>query len=770
MAEFSLIGKRVPRVDAREKATGTAVYGVDLKLPHLLMGKILRSPLPHGKILNIDTSKAERLRGVKAVVTCEDSPKIKFGFRKFMNPRYGDCHPLKCDKVRCVGDEVAAVAAIDHDLAEEALELISVDYQEVPAVFDPLEAVKPGAPVVHEGVESNVLNTIKFGAGDVEAGFHQAEIICQDRFITRAVAQCCLEPHQSVAQYSPWGRLTVWSSTQLPFLLRAHLADVLAIAEEKVRVIKTTMGSGFGARMEMYPMDPICALLAYKAGRPVKIVYTRKEEFSASRFRHPFIIDLKMGAKRDGKLVAAQMEVVLDSGAYCSQAPGVLAVAGSSSLSLYQIPNISYVGKIVYTNNPYAGAFRGFGNPQATFALESLLEMMAQQLGLDSLAMRRINSWNGGQMTPLGHRITSYGFVQCLEEAARGIGWAQKRGKMRNRGVGVAGLFHVGGGARTHGDNDGCGAFVKVEDDGSVTLITGAQEIGQGANTVLAQMVAEELGVPLESVKISNSDTDIIPWDLGCHASRTTFVGGNASIAAAGDAKEQLLQMAAQLLEALPGDLEVRDGRIYVAGSPEKFVTISQAARAHHFRPGGSVVLGKGFYDPPSERPDPKTGKGNMSATYSCGVQAAEVEIDPHTGEIKLLKMVSALDVGRAINPMTAEGQSEGALAQGFGYALQEELVFDQGRVLNPSLAGYKVPTALDMPVLETVLIETIDPEGPFGAKGMGEAGLVPTAPAIANAIYDAVGVRIRELPITAEKVLKALEEKGSGLGCPKNT
>jgi xanthine dehydrogenase molybdenum-binding subunit len=550
----------------------------------------------------------------------------------------------------------------------------------------------------------------------------------------------------------------------MPFYLRDHLADVLGMPEGMVRVKKTTMGSGFGSRMEMHPVDPICALLARKTGRPVKIVYSREEEFSATRFRHPMTIDLKLGAKRNGELVAARMEAVQDCGAYCSQAPGVISVAGTNALSMYNIPNVSYSGKIVYTNNPYGGSFRGYGNSQTTFAVESLMETLAEQLGVDPVALRRMNSRKEGQGTPLGHVITSCGFIQCLDEAAARIGWDEKRGKKGNRGVGLAGLFHVGGGARVHNDNDGCGAFVKVEDNGNVTLITGAQEIGQGANTVLAQIVAEVLGVPLKDVRIENSDTDIMPWDLGCHASRTTFVGGNAARLAAQDAREQLFDIAAQLLEASPRDLIAREGKIWVVGSEDRFITVSQAAKAHHYRSQGSVVLGKGFYDPPTQMPDPVTGKGNKSAAYAFGVQAAEVEVDMATGEVKLLKLVSALDVGRAINPLSAHGQAEGCLAQGVGYALTEDLVFDQGKIVNPSFADYKIPAAPDMPLVESVLVETIDPQGPFGAKGMGESGLVPTAPAIANAVYDATGVKIKELPITPENLLRAIKEKLSGI------
>ncbi|MEE8449729.1 MAG: xanthine dehydrogenase family protein molybdopterin-binding subunit [Thermodesulfobacteriota bacterium] len=758
MTQFSVIGKRMPRVDGFDKVTGKAVYGTDIKLPRMLVGKILRSPLPHARILHIDTSLAKRLPGVKAVLTGLDTPQIKFGFFKHQDHKFGDCHPLKCDKVRCIGDEVAAVAAVDEDIAQEALGLIKVDYEELPPVFDPEDALKPGAPLVHEEAGSNLLTTINIVSGDVDAAFARASVVVEDSFRTQPVHPCCLEPKQAVADFSPAGTLTFYSSTQMPFFMRRDLADTVGLEESKVRVIKTTMGGHFGSRMEMHPLDPICALLSQAAGRPVRIVYTREEDFTASRFRHPMTLRLKMGASRDGKLLATDMKVTLDSGAYCSQALGVANVIGTNALLIYPLPNLRYVSDIVYTNNPYGGSFRGYGNPQGTFAVEAVIDTLAEELGLYPLELRRRNAWKSGDVSILRQVMTSCGFDQCLDEVTKRCRWDGKSSRA-GQGSGLAGFLHVGGGARVHGNNDGCGAWVKVEDNGGVTLITGAQEIGQGGNTILSQIVAEELGVPLASIKVQNTDTDTMPWDLGCHASRTTFVGGNAALAAAKEAKAQLLEAAAAKLEASVGDLLIQEGKIFVAGSPERCLTIAEAAHAHHYRQGGSSVIGKAFYDPPSE--EPRKGIGNRSAAYAFGFQAAELSVDGETGQVDIQKMVAAHDLGRAINPMLAEGQLEGAVVQGMGYALMEELTFDSGKIANASFADYALPSALDIPSQEIVLVESIDPQGPFGAKGLGESGLVPTAPAIANAVYAATGVRIKELPLTPEKVFNAIKRKG---------
>ncbi len=756
VSQFEVIGKRLPRLDGFDKVTGRAVYGPDIKLPRMLIGKILRSPHPHARIANIDVSRAAKLTGVKAVLTSADTPKIKFGFFKHHDPKFGDCEPLKTDKVRCVGDEVAAVAAVDEDIAQEALSLIRMEYELLPAVFDPQQALAPDAPLVHEEKGSNLLDTLSTGGGDVEQGFRKADLVLEGTFTTQATHPCSMEPKQAVASFSSSGALTFYSSTQMPFFMRRDLADVLGIKESQIKVIKTTMGGHFGSRMEMHPLDPICALLAKAADRAVKIVHSRNEEFIASRFRHPVTIQSKMGATKEGKIVAAENQLIMDSGAYCSQSPGVIAVAGTSGMMTYAIPNIHFQGKIVYTNNPYAGSFRGYGNPQGHFATDSMVDRLADELSIDPVELRRINAWTAGDVTPLGRKIVSCGFKECLEVVGRWIGRTESKAPWQ--GTGIAGLFHAGGGARFHGDNDGCGAFVKIEEDGNALLITGAQEIGQGGITVLAQIVAEELGLPLTAVRVVNDDTDVVPWDLGCHASRTTFVGGNAALAAAREAKKTILNIAAEKLEVSPDDLIIKQGKISVIGSPEKNITVAEAARCNHYRSGGSTVIGAAFYDPPSQVI--VEGRGNTSATYAFGFQAAWVKVDPETGEVRLIKLAAAHDLGRVINPMLAEGQLEGALCQGMGFSLGEELIFDNGSIVNASFMDYLIPTACDLPIIEVALIESIDPLGPFGAKGFGESGLVPTAPAIANALTRAIGIRIGDLPFTSEKVWRAIKAK----------
>lgn len=760
MAEYSVVGKRIPRVDGVEKVTGKAVYGVDVKLPKMLFGKILRSKAPHARILNIDISRAKKLAGVKAVITAKDTPRIKTGFIKFASAKFGDCLPLKDDKVRYMGDEVAAVAAVDEDAAEEALELIEVEYEELPAVYDPFKAMEPGAPVIHDHVQNNIAVAINLEVGDLESALRHSGRVFEHRFETQGQAHCCLEPHQSVVHYEPSGRYTIWSSTQMPFLLRHDLADALGVPESMVRVIQTYIGGGFGSRMEMHTLDPICAFLARETGRPVKIVYDRYEEFRATRIRHPMVFDISTGVKDDGTLLARHIKVVADCGAYVSQAPGVLAVAGFMGMSLYRVPNIKFESKAVYTNNPYGGAFRGYGNPQVTFAVESQLDIIAEQLGIDPAELRLKNANKPNTVTPLKQVITSCGHTESVVEAARLIDWGGKRGKRPGKGLGMACLLHCAGGARFHGNTDGCGAIIKMEDDATITLITGAGDIGQGGATVQAQIAAEELGISVSDIRVVSGDTDLTPWDVGIHASRGTFVSGNAVRMAARQIREKLLRIGSEKLEACAEDLEIAKGAIRVIGSPGKFVTLAEAARSSHYREKGETLQASAFYDPPTQLQ--RRSGGNSSAAYSFGTQAADVEVDIETGIVRVLNLAAVHDIGYAINPMGAEGQIEGGATQGIGYGLMEELIFSHGTVSNDSLMDYKVPTALDVPRIKAAFVITSDPEGPYGAKGIAEPALVPTAPAIANAIYEATGARVTSLPITAEKIMKAIKGRPS--------
>jgi 4-hydroxybenzoyl-CoA reductase alpha subunit len=754
--EYSFVGKRVPKLDAPEKVTGRTVYGHDMKLPQMLYGKILRSEHAHARILNIDTSKAKALPGVKAVITAADIPDMRIGWARD--------HPvLKADKVRSVRDEVAAVAAVDEDTAREALELIQVEYEELPGVFDPEAAMKPGAPLIHTEAAQNIQEKMRqsYYHGDVAKGFQESDVVIEDRFRLPFVTHCCMGTSFCLASFSPSGDLTVWSSTQMPFLYQRDLSVTLGIPASKIRVIKATIGGGFGSKLDMYPFEPICIVLAQRTGRPVKITFSREEEFVSSPTRQPVVCDIKSGAKRDGTLTSREVRMILDNGAYSSWGSTTPLVMMQTISSLYRVPNVKYDVVVAYTNNPYSGAMRGYGNPQATYVVECHIDMLAHELGMDPMELRLKNANQPGDVTGQGVRITTCGLTECIERAAESVSWKEKRAKPGSRGVGMASLIHVGGGARIY-PSDGCGSTVKVDDFGKVTLISGSTDMGQGADTVMAQIVAEELGVPVENVSVINTDTDITPWDVGAHASRTTFVAGNAARVAAADAKRQILEGAAENLGEEVENLDIREGKIFRKGEPEEWIPFAKMVRGKHFRPDGDVILARGWYEPPTEKQD-KEFRGNISAAYGFAAQAVEVEVDTETGEVRVLKIAAAHDVGRAINPMAVEGQIHGGVSMGLGYGLYEELVVQEGQVLNPNFADYSLPTVLDMPEIECIIVETDDPEGPFGAKGMAEPACIPTAPAIANAVYDAVGVRIRDLPITPEKVLKALKEKEAG-------
>lgn len=758
---FRVVGESIARVDAREKVTGKLIYGSDLSLTGQLVGKILRSPFPHARIVRIDTSAAEAVPGVRAVITAEDTPCLKYGFQSAHRPDLADKMMLEAEKVRFVGDEVAAVAADTELAAIEALQLIDVEYEILEPVFDPFAAMEPGAPLVHEDTPDNVIDRFEYGTGDVERGMAAADIIVEGSFYSSRVHPLAMETHQALATWDASGRLTVYASTQMPFLLRLHLAGVLGLSEGDIRVIKMAMGGGFGGRMEMHSLDPIAAILARKSGRPVKIVYSRTEEFIASRFRHPIWMKGRLGAKSDGTLVAFELDMVTDSGAYVAQAAGVNRVGAVNAMTLYRIPNTAVTSRIVYTNNPYASAYRGYGNPQANFAIESLVTELAAKSGIDELELRISNGNVPNSETYLGQVIESCGYEECIREGAIAIGWYEKRGKRlingsKVRGLGVATAINVGGGARDQGDSDSSGAIIIMQDDGSVTLNTGGQEIGTGGHTVLAQIVAEELGVSVDRVHIHASDTDLMPWDIGSHAQRSVFCSGNAVFEACQEAKRVLLSEVSRQHEVASEDVELRENAVFVRGFNQPLSSIEEIAYGAHFRSGGQLIWGKGFYDPPTVKTDDK-GRGHKSGAYSFAAQFAEVEVDLETGRVEVISMVGAHDVGRAINPAGVEGQIEGGILQGIGQAITELLVVDEGEVLNPKMHAYGVPSTADSPTIQSLIVESADPEGPFGAKGVGEITVVPTCAAITNAVFDAVGVRISSLPISPESVLDGL-------------
>ena len=745
-----VIGTSVPKRDGADKVTGRTRYLHDLELPRLAHGKILRSRLPHARLVRVDTRRAAALPGVLAVITGADVEQQPFGFVK-------DQLALKVGTVRCVRDEIAAVAAESPAIAEEAVALIDVEYTELPAVFDPEAALRPGAPLVHEGRPSNLTDLrYQFSHGDVDAAFADADATVEGEYRLNFVTPACLGTMVAIADWDAEDRLTMWSTTQVPFLYQRDLAGALGMSGDRIRVLQPPVGGNFGRGLDLYPIDIIAALLARRARRPVKIEFERVEEFVACPTREPCTIRLRTAAAADGRLLARDCHVVIDNGAYVSWGSTTPYVMLSTVAGLYRCPAARFDTTIAYTNNPYSGSMRGYGNLESTFAVESQMDELAERLGIAPLELRRRNATQSGDANPQGFVIGSCAMEDCLDAVGGATcGLAPPAAGWR-RGVGYAGMFHVGGGARIY-RSDGCGAIVKLDDFGKVLLITGATEIGQGSETVLAMIVAETLGVPLERVDVVNSDTAVKPWDVGVHASRTTFIAGNAARLAAEKLRARLLEMAAEELEAPAEGLAVADGWICVRQEPQRRIPYDRAARAGHLREGGQTLVAEAFYDPPTEMLD-KDLRGNVSAAYAFAAQAVVLDVEEATGVIRVRRIVSAHDVGRALNPAAAEGQVHGGIHMGLGYALSEKLVVEQGQVLSQTFMDYAVLKADDMPEIVVRLIETVDAEGPFGAKGLGESGVIPVAAAVRNAIKDAIGARFLELPITAERVRSMTE------------
>ena len=751
---FSVVGHRVQRVEGYEKATGEARYIADIVLPRMLYGKILRSPFPHARIRSIDTSRAEKLRGVRCVVTAEDTIKKPWG------AFFADQYPLSVGKVRYVGEEVAAIAAIDRDTADEALDLIEIDWEELPAVFDAEEAMQPGAPLVHDDKERNVAMVIDVERGNVEKAFAESDIVVEDTFQSAPQWHCAIETIGSVADYSPSGKYTIYMNTQTLFNARYRIAAALGVRETDVRIIQSAVGGGFGGKSCDDNNAIVAAILSRKAGKPVKLVNTREEEFLAgSRPRVFMKIYVKMGFKKDGLIRAKQTRVIADNGAYSAKAPAITGVAALRHDTCYKYSDVKTQAYLVYTNKIPTGAFRGFGNPSAEWAVEQAIDQAAHKLGIDPIEIAHMNAAEPGYVSPHGNRVISCELKQCIDKAGELIDWKRKRTeKKSNTGLGLACTVHVSG-KRHFGDYDGSSATIKLNEDGKALILSGEGESGQGCYTTMCAIAAEELGVPIEDVEMSRADTDLTTFCLGAFASRLTYISGNAVRDAASNVKRQLFEQASDMLEANAADLVARDGKIFVKGAESKSLTVADVARARLFRNGGAPIVGSGKFDADSVLQD-STRYGNESGAYNYGCQAVEVEVDRETGQVKILQYAAASDCGTVINPVGAEGQVEGAVAQGIGYALIEGLRFDEGRPVNPNFSDYRIPSMRDMPPLKHAFADSYEPTGPFGAKGLGELGMDPTAAVISNAVFDAVGVRIKTLPITPEKVLRALKEK----------
>ncbi len=758
------VGKNVPRIDGRGMVTGETRYVFDMGFPNMLVGKMLRSPHAHARILRIDTRKAEAMPGVRAVITAEDTAGIKFGSNEYFFPHTVDQQALESDKVRYIGDEIAAVAAVDEETAEEALRRIEVDYEPLPAVFDMVEAMKPGAPAIHE-VMSNIGVLLPVNFGNVDRALKESDYVREDVFYASAAAHVCMETHVCIGQWNPHDdKVTLWASSQAPFKCREALAKTLKLDLNDVRVIKPAVGGGFGGKLEMLPMDFAACLLSKKAGGlPVKICYSREEEFSFSRRKHAMLYKLKSGVKKDGTLTAISGEVIADGGAYCSYGPTVMAAAIMRIFMVYRIENLRITGYRIYTNTPVSGAMRGFGGVQSGFAIESHMDLLARGIGMDPVAFRLKNATDPNMITVNKMHLKSNGLKDCIRLAARAAGWSEKWGKERRgkaphlrRGIGI-GIAGDVMGSKMYKSHESAGAIVKVEEDGSIYLFTGAADTGQGSNTALSQIAAQALGVAYDRIHCISGDTEITPFDTGSFASRVTFISGNAALRAARDAKMQILGVVAEERGIPVEDLDIVAERVVRRGDGTRVMTFDEALALCYSFDYGLQIIGRGSYNPKTTPIDFRTGEGNVSGSYGFEAQIAEVEVNTETGEVVVIKMWDAHDIGKAINPQSVEAQIEGSLAMGIGYTFSEDLRFRNGRVANPNFAGYRVPRSVGIPPMETILVETDDPEGPFGAKGMGEASLLPTSAAIANAIEDAVGARIRDLPITPEKILRAL-------------
>jgi len=755
--EFSVVGKPIPKLDAAQKAMGRAEYIQDIKMPGMLYGKILYSKFAHANIIKIDISKAQALPGVYAVLTGEDVPKkMKMGF-------YKDNPPIKKGKVCSFRDEVAAVAAKTPDIAKKALNLIEIEYEELEGIFDPEKAMEKDSPLVHEYHKSNVLKLPwSLHYGDVEKAREDAAFVVEGRFSTTWVTHCCMGTSGALALFDANDNLTIYSNTQIPSLAQKDFLEALktmGLSNKRVRVIKPIIGGGFGSKLDTYAYEHIAILLAHKCRKPVKIVFDRQEEFTATSTRQPTIIDIQQGCDKDGKLLFRDIKMILDNGGHTSWGATTPSVMMMPITSLYRVENVRYDAKCVYTNNTYSQAMRGYGNPQATFAIESNIDMLAEKAGIDPIEFRRINRNHPGDITPQDFKITTCGLDLCLDAVEKQL--RENNSREKGVGIGVASLIHVGGGARIY-KSDGCGAILKMDDYAKVDIFTGGTDMGQGLDNITAQIVAEELGLLVEDINVVHTDTDVCPWDVGAHASRSTFVAGNAALGAARKVKKKILEYGSKILDAQPEDLVLRDRLIFVPNDPEKTMPLDKLLRKAHFSPGGTMLMADHFYDPANENMG-KDFKGNMSMTYTFGVHGVKVKVDEETGKVEVLEYVAAHDVGQAINPLLLEGQVYGGVVMGLGYALSEEVVHKNGKNMNANFRDYKLFTAKDAVKILAPVIETPDKDGPFGAKGIGEPGCVPTAPAVANAIYDAIGVRIKDLPITPEKILAAIKQREQG-------
>ncbi len=756
MSALREVGKRRPQAGIEMRVRGGAIYTHDVSLPGMLYGAILRSSHAHARILSIDISEANSLAGVHTIITAED---FKDRHYYHLGGNYSDRRPLAKDKVRFWGEEIAAVAADTLEIAERACSLILVEYEVLPTAFTPEDALKADAPEIHEqeNAAAGKNLAIRFAAnyGDVDAALAKASFVLEDEFRHGIVAPACMETNGTVARFdADEGKLELWTATQAPYFIRKEIAHVVGLEEKKVRIRSVEVGGGFGGKSKVCEQEALAAMLSIKSARPVKITLNRRDEFVSGKTDHAKRIRIRTAVSEDGRILNRHVSVQIDNGAYTAYAPTYVGASRQRTTCLYRIETAHYDCDLVYTNKVPGGQYRGMGAPHTIWAIESHMDEIALRLNRDPLEYRISQANQPGDVTPLKWRISTCGLTDCLRDAGRMIGWDEKRKNSQPlRGVGVASMIHPSGGV-IYQEGNFANSRIELTADGHVIVHTQTADTGTWQNTTLAQVAAEALGISTEDIFVSHMDTDDAPADLGSAASRVTFVTGNATLRAAENLKANIFAGLSRQWNCGVEDITIEGGFARHATEPNRAADLREVARLV------GPLEAEGYFNTPGERPDPKTGEGNYAATYVFGAQAAEVEVDRNTGRISVLRMAVAQDVGRALNPTAVEGQIYGGVLQGIGMALQEEMIFEEGRPVNASFLDYAVPRIGSAPKIDISLVETNDPLGPYGAKAGAEPTVNATIAAIANAVFHATGIRFKELPMSPDRVLAALEEK----------
>ncbi len=764
IAPTHTIGSYVPMVDGPEKVSGRAKYTADILAPGMLAGRIYRSPYGHGEILEVDVSEAEKLPGVKAIVTGADCDKT-FG----VLPVARSEHPLARDRVRYRGEPVAAVAAVDDATARKAVELIKLKIRELPAYYTAKEAMAPDAIDIHDYRPHNIERDVLFELGNVADGFAEADLVREATYNCAEVCQNQMEMHAALAEYDPGrDRMTVHASTQVPYYVHLMLARILDLDMSRIRVIKPHVGGGFGCRTEALNVELIAALLARKIGGRVRMVISREETFITHRGRPETDIRLKLGLRRDGRITAVECECDQRGGAHSGYGIVTILYSGSMLYAIYDLHNVKYIGRRVITNTPPCGAFRGHGTVDVRFAFENLIDQMAGELGLDPFAVRRANYLAAPTFTDNDLLVNSYGLPACLDWVEQASGWAARKGRLpKGRGLGMACSHYISGASKPVNWTGEPHATVKIklDFDGSVVVLSGAAEIGQGSSTVLVQSVAEVLGLDLARVRIITGDSDVVPKDNGSYSSRVTFMVGNAAIEAAQKLKAVLIEAAAKKLEAKPEEIECL-GELYRAGAQDKGLTFNEVV-AEALKDTGTITVTGNYSTIPESHGGKKYRGAAIGGTmgYSYSAQVVEVSVDEETGVVSVDKVWVAHDCGKALNRLTVEGQVQGSVWMGMGQAMSEEAAYHDGLLVTANMLDYRVPTIQDSPPIEVGIVESNDPHGPFGAKEAGEGSLAAFLPALTNAIADAIGIRFNDLPVTPDRVFAAIEKRRRARG-----